>query len=149
MMVRCPLCRRVLTERDRRLGRCAACGQAVPGSVRLGASGGGLGGGVWWGRGRWAGWAAGFGLLAPGAILVLDRLFQRQAMVDPTLLEQMRPWFGVALLLMILALVGAGAALIEGVRRQAWRSAICAGLALVVNGLLLAAWAAGNLFQPP
>jgi len=149
MMVRCPLCRRVLTERDRLLGRCAACGQSVPASVRLGASGGGLGSGVWWGQGRWAGWAAGFGLLAPAAILVLDRLLQRQAMADPALVEQMRPWLGAALLLMVLALVGAGAALIEGVRRRAWRAAFCAGLALVANGLLLAAWAAGNLFKSP
>jgi len=148
-MVRCPLCRRVLTERDRLLGRCAACGQSVPASVRLGASGGGLGSGVWWGQGRWTGWAAGFGLLTPAAILVLDRLLERQAMVDPTLLEQMRPWLGLALLLMVLALVGAGAALIEAVRRQAWWSAVCAGLALAANGLLLAAWAAGNLFKPP
>jgi len=70
-------------------------------------------------------------------------------MVDPTMLEQMRPWFGVALLLMVLALVGAGVALIEGVRRQAWGAVLCAGLALAVNSLLLAAWAAGNLFNPP
>ncbi len=148
-MVRCSLCRRQLTERDRVGGRCAACGQVVPPSVRLATSGGGSGAGGWWGQGRWAGWAAGFGLLVPVGMLVMNRVLERQWMAQPLQAEQMHPWLGLGLLAVLLALLATAGGLAAAYRDKAWRMALCCGLALAANGLLLAAWAAGKLFKPP
>ncbi len=148
-MMRCPLCRRVLPERDRQVGRCAACGQAVPDWARLGGAAGGFGAASWWVQGRWTAWAASFGLLVPAAMLVMNRVLERQGMAQPALAEQMQPWLGALLLVVILALLGAGVALVAASRIKAWRLAACCALALVANGLLLAAWIAGKLFRTP
>ncbi|MCS7305348.1 MAG: hypothetical protein NZ602_09620 [Thermoguttaceae bacterium] len=148
-MIRCPLCRRQLTERDRQVGRCASCGQAVPGWARLagaaeGSASGGKGGQTRW----WAG-TAGFALLVPGMTLVLDRLFQRQWAAEPTQAEQIQAWLGMGLLVVILAFLGAVGGLVAAWRAKAWRLAAWSGLALLANGLVLAAWAAGKLFKTP
>lgn len=148
-MVRCPLCRRQLTERDRVVGRCAACGQVVPSSVRLAGAGSGVGQGSWWAEGRWTAWAASFGLLVPAAMLVMNRVLERHWTAQPAQAEHIQPWLGVGLLGVILALLAAGSGLAAACRGKAWRTAAWCGLALLANGLVLGAWAAGKLFKPP
>ncbi len=122
-----------------------ACGQVIRPSLRRVKEGRAIGGEGRWTQGRWGPWACGFGLLVPLAVLVVERLCQKHWAAEPALAQQTKSWLGVGLFLVMLALL-AGAA---GWRTRAWRTAAWAGLAVAANGLVLAAWATGQLFKMP
>lgn len=148
-MARCPHCRRVLTDRDLVVGTCVACSKTLPARVRAGRPHGGDGPLAGRPAPLWAPCAAGLCIAAPVAMLVVDRLFQRELAVNPDLARPATSLLSIAVFVLMGGLVLGLAALVAAVKTKSWRTAAWSVAGTLANGGILAAWACGALFRAP